>query len=774
MAELTTLFQKTIRTLRQDGAAKVGEKAVLYLKQRKQREAESQVQDHCFQDVLFINGCDEHLPHPGRYRVSHQREQLESLGYSTGEVYYQNLRTSALRCYRQFVIFRCPWTKELSQFILEARKLHKTVLYDIDDLVIDTRYTDQIPYLDQMSSEERQAYDANVTNMGRLLAMCDGAVTTTEALAAELSAYVPEVMINRNVASEEMVMLSVKGNTLEHRKNSKEKAYMEGINAPKYIKNTDKKVSLGYFSGSITHNDDFAMILPVLRDLLDQYPALELHLVGELTLPEELKACRNQVIQHPFVDWRSLPELIAGVDINLAPVRDTLFNRAKSENKWVEAALVQVPTVASDVGAFHSEIQHGVTGYLCSSEADWKNVLRFLIEQPQERRKTGHRAFSHCMEHCLTSVTGMKLKQFFDKKSARSIGFILPAFQISGGVMVALKHASLLKKYGWDVTLFSIEEGGKESWFEFEGINYPVVNLTDSFCPAHLTCAVATMWSTVAALDKLPNAGEKAYLVQNYEPDFYQPGDPLRMEARKTYQQQNLHYLTISQWCRNWLQQDYHRSVSYAPNGLETGRFAGAQRKLSAQGSLIQKNNLKQDSAAASTYRKIRILIEGDSSAAHKRVDESFRIVKNLDPDRFEIWYLAYHGQPKSWYRVDRFLREIPYAEVDQIYRQCDILLKSSILESFSYPPLEMMCSGGYVIAVQNDGNKEYLQDQINALCYRPGRIQEAVDKIEALISDQKLQDTLYENGTKTALLRDWDSLESQILDLYNHRVEEM
>lgn len=29
---------------------------------------------------------------------------------------------------------------------------------------------------------------------------------------------------------------------------------------------------------------------------------------------------------------------------------DTLFNRAKSENKWMEAALVQVVTVASKVG----------------------------------------------------------------------------------------------------------------------------------------------------------------------------------------------------------------------------------------------------------------------------------------------------------------------------------------------------------------------------------------------------------------------------------------
>ena len=33
------------------------------------------------------------------------------------------------------------------------------------------------------------------------------------------------------------------------------------------------------------------------------------------------------------------------------------------------------------------------------------------------------------------------------------------------------------------------------------------------------------------------------------------------------------------------------------------------------------------------------------------------------------------------------------------------------MVESFSYPPLEMMATGGYVIIVLNGDNKEYLKD---------------------------------------------------------------
>lgn len=159
-----------------------------------------------------------------------------------------------VRCYGAFVIFRCPMTDTLREFATMAKQMNKPLWYDVDDLVIDTKYTDQIPFLDRMQPEERQAYDQNVRNMGELLSLCDAAVTTTAALAEELKQYVPEVLINRNCASDEMLLLS------------------EAVLKEKQKKNeadgTAKKVRLGYFSGSATHLDDIEMIVPVLKQLL--------------------------------------------------------------------------------------------------------------------------------------------------------------------------------------------------------------------------------------------------------------------------------------------------------------------------------------------------------------------------------------------------------------------------------------------------------------------------------------------------------------------------
>ena len=69
-------------------------------------------------------------------------------------------------------------------------------------------------------------------------------------------------------------------------------------------------------------------------------------------------------------------------------------------------------------------------------------------------------------------------------------------------------------------------------------------------------------------------------------------------------------------------------------------------------------------------------------------MDEAFEIVKKLDKDEFEIWFISYGGRSKEWYKYDRFFQKVPYYEMPTIYRSCDILLKTSSLESFSYPPL--------------------------------------------------------------------------------------
>ena len=731
LEKISVLTAKLKKAVAEEGIGGLAGRTKGYLARAKKEKEFQREKSRVYRDILFISGCNEQLPHPHRYRVAHQMEQLVAGGYTCDTVYFQELKPWMVRCYGAFVIFRCPMTDTLREFATMAKQMNKPLWYDVDDLVIDTKYTDQIPFLDRMQPEERQAYDQNVRNMGELLSLCDAAVTTTAALAEELKQYVPEVLINRNCASDEMLLLS------------------EAVLKEKQKKNeadgTAKKVRLGYFSGSATHLDDIEMIVPVLKQLLGKNPNLELLIVGILELPVELKLFASQIQMEGFVDYQKLPERIASVDINLAPLTDTIFNRAKSENKWVEAALVQTVTAASNLGAFAEMVQDGEDGVLCRDEAEWLEKLQWLIDDEPARKAIAGRAYGRCSRECVTIFHATGICEWVERHWNLRCAFVLPAMEISGGIRVALLHAEMLVKAGAQVSLFTLE--GEAEWYHEGDFHFPVLSAEREKLQGTLDLAVATMWNTAEFVEQSSKIRKKKYLVQNFEVGFYPPGSPYRIATSATYRMRSpMEYVTISKWCQNWLREEYHTEAAYLPNGIDPSFYPKRGRDL--QG-------------------KIRILIEGDCSAEHKNVDESFRIVEQLDLEKFEIWYMSYNGNPKSWYRVDRFLHRVPYEKTPEVYAACDILLKTSLLESFSYPPLEMMASGGYVVAVPNGGNLEYLKDGENCILYPQGNLAEAKAAIERILTDAELRKKLDTGAEETVKERNWKRIEPQILEQY-------
>ena len=674
-------------------------------------------------DILFINGCT--LPHPSRYRVEHQKEQLESCGLTADTVLYTQLKPEIVKYYRAIIVFRCPITPEVEDIIKRAHHYNKKVFFDVDDLVIDKKYTDTIPYVQKMSDSERQEYDDGVNRMGETMKLCDYCITTTPALRRELKKYNKEVFVNPNVASEEMVKLS--------------------LNAAKRVENHPDEIILGYLSGSITHNPDFELIKPAIIRILNEFSNVKLCVVGLLDIPEDLKPFEDRVITKPFIDWRDLPEIIASLDINLAPIEESVFNEAKSENKWTEAALCKVVTAASNFGAFKNAIKDGKTGMLCNNSQEWYRKLKQLIEDPDLRQAIAENAHQQVLKQYITTYTGQGLMHFIESKLARNIAFVLPSSNISGGVNVVLKHCEILRQHGWDASVISMDVDDRNIISDDGEIN--CVSSIKHDIAAKYDTLVATLYTTLKFIKTYPNVHQRCYLVQNFETDFNDYGSHVKREANSTYLASGIKYLTISKWCQNWLTKDYNQKVKYAPNGIDPSQFPYRERQFN--------------------QHKIKILIEGNSDDYYKNVDESFKIVEQLDFNRYEVTYLSYQGKPKEWYHVDKFYNRVPHSQVGEIYRQCDILLKTSILESFSYPPLEMMATGGYVVAVPNDGNLEYLKDSYNCLFYQQGNIKEAVEKIEQIVDNPKLRRKLDIGARKTVASSDWRDIEKQIIGLY-------
>ena len=511
-----------------------------------------------YQDILFINGCT--LPHPKRYRVDHQIEQLAAYGLTADYVDYTNLSIDVLKYYRGFIFYRCPITSEVENLIKLAKENNKTVFYDIDDLVIDKKYTDTIGHLKTLSLNEKMIYDDGVNRMRKTLELCDYAITTTERLAQELKNYCSNVFINRNTASERMVEYS--------------------LAALNRIEKDENKIYMGYLSGSITHNADFEMILPAIVHIMKKYSNVYLKVVGELDLPEELQLFKERIVTAPFVEWQALPEIIASLDINLAPLEMTIFNEAKSENKWVEAALCKVPTIASNIGAFKECIENGITGVLCENNVeDWIENLEKLICKKKYRETIGNSAFLHCKRKNVTTYTGRGLAEFVESKLKKNIAFVLPTTNISGGVNVVLKHISILRKNGYDVFVINNDVDNNDI-INNDGTIYVISNKKIKIS-ARIDTMVATLWDTLRVPLKYPKVRHIKYFVQNFETDFMPYGQYAKIIANETYSTyRDIDYITISKWCENWLRDDYGNDSIYAPNGINLNQFPYKERNF--------------------------------------------------------------------------------------------------------------------------------------------------------------------------------------------------
>lgn len=321
--------------------------------------------------VLFVSGSFGAME---RYRCANAREQLALAGVQT-----RLLRGAGPEVAREagrhdaIVLHRLAYTHEVERIVEAARKRGAPVLFDIDDLVFDPGLCDRIDALEWMDPAEAALFRQSFEAQRRTLAACDGAIVPTEPLAGAVRALGVRSRVHPNAPSLELLGLS---------------------RAARRTRRPEPgRVVLGYASGSRTHNRDFAEASPALLGLFAALPALELHVVGYLDLGPEWEPFRDRVKTREFVPWRQLPAVLASFDVNLAPLEQgNPFCEAKSELKWLEAAAVGVPTVASPTAPFRAAIRNGETGFLAATTEEWVEAIRLLATDPARRQAVGEAA----------------------------------------------------------------------------------------------------------------------------------------------------------------------------------------------------------------------------------------------------------------------------------------------------------------------------------------------------------------------------------------------
>ena len=281
-------------------------------------------------------------------------------------------------------MYRCSKLMEAEMLANRAKAAGIPVYYDVDDLVFNY---EKISGLHFLKGSEYSDFRTTTDRIRGCMGFCDGYFTSTETLAGEIREEFPgkPVVINRNCMSMEMEILSHE--------------------AVEQIDKAKDRIYIGYLSGSKTHDQDFAQVEAALLEVMERHPEVYLKLVGVLD-ESGMEPVQNRIEKLPFMDWRQLPAVIAGLDINLMPLENSLFHWCKSENKWTEAALVKVPSVMSRNCEMEYVVENGKDGWMCTTKEEWVNALEALVTDEKARKAMGEAAHQKVMKHYLTVNTG--------------------------------------------------------------------------------------------------------------------------------------------------------------------------------------------------------------------------------------------------------------------------------------------------------------------------------------------------------------------------------
>jgi glycosyltransferase involved in cell wall biosynthesis len=145
------------------------------------------------------------------------------------------------------------------------------------------------------------------------------------------------------------------------------------------------------WQGSLTHNTDFQVAAVALGRVVKDCPEAVLRLFGAVpsALQGHVPVERFQYVKG--VPYDQYPATLAylNYDIGIAPITDSLFNRAKSNVKLLEYAALSIPAVASRVYPYTNTVREGETGFLATTPDEWYAALIALVRDPALRARVG-------------------------------------------------------------------------------------------------------------------------------------------------------------------------------------------------------------------------------------------------------------------------------------------------------------------------------------------------------------------------------------------------
>ena len=266
---------------------------------------------------------------------------------------------------------QCLYAPDAYKFYAEQKKQGKFIVLDFDDdyINIPEDSPEQTEIIDKETGEAHQfPSEMRSIFVQMFIQLADVVTVTNDHLKTLYSPWQKTIKVIPNCVSPEM-------------------------RRDKPKKKNDKIKIL--WSGSSSHLPDLHLIKGALAEVVKQVgDKIELHFQGPIDFEEEFPDL--PLVTYPAVPFADYLDVIQGInaDIAIAPLRNHIFNKSKSNLKFLQMSLMEAAFVGSNYGPYAS-IDHGSEALLAKTENDWVKHLVELVNNETLRNTLVKNATKH-------------------------------------------------------------------------------------------------------------------------------------------------------------------------------------------------------------------------------------------------------------------------------------------------------------------------------------------------------------------------------------------
>jgi glycosyltransferase involved in cell wall biosynthesis len=405
------------------------------------------------------------------YRIEQKLEQIKLAGLEVDFIPQNEpgRLISEVGAYDVVIFYRVPAFPEIEKAIIHCRRIGVVTFYEIDDLIFDPLYfPDTIEnYSGQLTMKEYANLVVDAPLFERAMSLCEYGIASTPSLQRRME----------KVVARKICFLHRNSMDSRHERFAAQHALV-GSRPP------SDEVTLFYASGTKAHNEDFELLAaPAIAELFRNRSGLRLVVMGHLPIPDMLLPYEDRIVQLPPVwDTNVFWSALAQADINLSVLKPSVLSDGKSEIKWLEAAMLRIPSVVSPTTTHVELLTDGVDAMLAGSVDAWEQKLSMLVASPELRAAIGARAFELASSQYAPSAGAKNIdaiidsaleerRNRFERQAPKPLILIVNVFfwpQMTGGatrvVRDNLDYFSACASDEFDFQVFCAAEGARKPY----------------------------------------------------------------------------------------------------------------------------------------------------------------------------------------------------------------------------------------------------------------------------------------------------------------------